>query len=109
MLHEKGNQEMTNRKLIRPQLTEIKHKSHPKVNRKRPGPIEQTNAEEFYYQKQMNAKTPMTVVLYDGEEIDGWIEWYDKNSIKLNRQSKPNLLLMKRHIKYMFKRSKSGS
>jgi hypothetical protein len=36
-------------------------------------PPEQTNAENFYYQKQMQTKTPMVVVLRDGEQIHGII------------------------------------
>ena len=45
----------------------------------RPAPPEVTNAESFYYTKQMNAKTPMVIVMTDGEEIRGSIEWYDRN------------------------------
>jgi len=44
---------------------------------KKPAPTEQTNAENFYYQKQMQARTPMVIVLRDGEEVHGIIEWYD--------------------------------
>jgi host factor-I protein len=67
-------------------------------------PPEQTNAENFYYQKQMQTKTPMVIVLQDGEELRGIIEWYDKNCIKLNRDSgQPNLMIYKPAIKYMFK------
>ncbi|HEX7191870.1 MAG TPA: hypothetical protein VF381_09910, partial [Thermoanaerobaculia bacterium] len=66
-------------------------------------PPEQTNAESYYYLKQMAAKTPMVVVLTDGEEIRGWIEWYDRNCLKINRDNKPNLLIQKQFIKYMFK------
>jgi host factor-I protein len=43
------------------------------------------------------------VVLNDGTELTGWIEWYDKNCIKLNRTDAPNLLIFKQSIKYMFK------
>ena len=43
------------------------------------------------------------VVLTDGTELTGWIEWYDKNCIKLNRSDAPNLLLFKHSIKFMFK------
>jgi sRNA-binding regulator protein Hfq len=71
--------------------------------RRKQTPPEQTNAEEFYYLKQMAAKTPMVVVLLDGEELRGSIEWYDKGSIKLNRQGEPNLLVPKHNIRYMFK------
>ena len=70
--------------------------------RKAPPP-DQTNAENFYYQKQMQSKTPMVVVLRDGEEVHGYIEWYDKSCIKLNRSGAPNLMIYKPAIKYMFK------
>lgn len=66
-------------------------------------PPEQTNAENFYYIKQMSAKTPMVVLLKDGERLEGVIEWYDKGSIKLNREGAPNLLVFKSAIKYMYK------
>src|SRR5580704_7617949 len=42
-------------------------------------PPEQTNAENFYYQKQMQSRMPMVIVLRDGEEVHGCIEWYDRN------------------------------
>ena len=66
-------------------------------------PPEQTNAENFYYLKQMNSKTPMVIVMTDGEEIRGWIEWYDKSCLKVNREGAPNLLIQKQWIKYLFK------
>ena len=52
-----------NRKLIRPNLTELKEQGSGKPVRRRPVPPEQTNAESFYYIKQMNNKTPMVLVL----------------------------------------------
>ena len=96
-----------NRKLIRPNLAELKDQLASKSVPPRPRrvPPEQTNAESFYYLKQMNSKTPMVVVLQDGEEIRGVIEWYDKNCLKLNRVDRPNLLLLKHNIKYLYKES----
>lgn len=95
------------RKLIRPTLSEIKEqlaeRQQGQPARRKPTPPEQTNAENFYYVKQMQNRTPMVVVLNDGEEIHGVIEWYDKNCIKVNRKSAPNLLIFKPSIKYMFK------
>jgi len=71
---------------------------------KKPAPPEQTNAESFYYQKQMQSRTPMVIVLRDGEEVHGIIEWYDRNCIKVNRENgEPNLMIYKPAIKYMFK------
>lgn len=45
----------------------------------------------------------MVVMLQDGEVLHGSIEWYDKNSIKLNRTEGPNLLVLKHCIKYLYK------
>ena len=71
---------------------------------KKPAPPEQTNAENFYYQKQMQSRTPMVIVLRDGEEVHGIIEWYDKNCLKVNREDgEPNLMIYKPAIKYMYK------
>ena len=74
-------------------------------NGKKSLPPEQTHAENFYYQKQMQAKTPMVLVLQDGEQIHGVIEWYDKYCLKLNRVGAANLLIYKPSIKYMYKES----
>ncbi len=71
---------------------------------KKPAPPDQTNAENFYYQKQMQSRTPMVIVLQDGEELHGIIEWYDRNCIKVNRENgEPNVMVYKPAIKYMFK------
>ena len=93
-----------NRKLIRPNLSDLtdRYPTRSFAQRKQVPP-EQTNAESYYYLKQMAAKTPMVVVLNDGEEVHGWIEWYDKNCLKVNRERGPNLLIPKTSIKYLFK------
>jgi sRNA-binding regulator protein Hfq len=109
---------MVNRKLIRPNLAEIKGKlsaraqvqdaprdapgngTHP---RRRMAPPEQTNAEAFYYLKQMNNQTPMVVVLDDGAELRGHIEWYDRSCLKVHREDAPNLLVFKHSIRFLYK------
>ena len=96
-----------NRRLIRPSMNEVKEQRSPAPIRKdapkKVSPPEQTNAENFYYLKQMQAKTPMTIVLKDGEMLKGVIEWYDKTCLKVNREGEPNLLVYKSNIKYMYK------
>lgn len=96
---------MSNRKLIRPSLTQLKDQlpSKPHRPRRPASPNQQTNAENFYYVKQMQNKTPMVVVLQDGETIKGTIDWYDRNSIRLSRDFEPGILLLKHFIKYMYK------
>ena len=108
-----------NRKLIRPALNRAEHprsdgdrrdrnNNHDRQqNGKKSPPPEQTHAENFYYQKQMQSKTPMVLVLQDGEEIHGIIEWYDKYCLKVNRIGSANLLIYKPSIKYMYKESES--
>ncbi len=93
-----------NRRLIRPSLNDMKEQRVRKDGaQKKSSPPEQTNAENFYYLKQMQAKTPMTIVLKDGEVLKGVIEWYDKTCLKVNREGEPNLLVYKSNIKYMYK------
>ena len=86
-------------------LTDLKRSPRNGTNNRnsKPAPPEVTNAENFYYIKQMNSKTPMVIVMTDGEEIRGCIEWYDRNAIKVNRDGAPNLLIQKHCIKYLFK------
>ncbi len=101
---------MVNRKLIRPSLTEVKeqfaprpHMPPPGAVRKKPAPPDQTAAENFYYVKQMQARTPVAVGLTDGEILHGIVEWYDRDCIKLTRSGSPNLLIYKHCIKYIYK------
>jgi sRNA-binding regulator protein Hfq len=113
-----------NRKLIRPNFSEIKDKMKageiqkaqpPQAQNsssmpsqqppKRIHPPSDTFAENYYYLKQMSKKTPMAVVFNDGQIIEGYIEWYDRNCIKLNRDNAPNLLVFKSGIKFMYKLS----
>lgn len=102
--------ESANRKLIRPSFNEFKEQAQaqsqaapPRKTQKKPVPPDQTNAENFYYVKQMQTKTPMVFVLKDGEVLHGVIEWYDKSCLKVNRTEGPNLVLYKPNIKYMYK------
>jgi host factor-I protein len=113
---EPTQEEFINRKLIRPSLSAPTPRTEPVSERrerlertdrmpsmrKMTSP-DQTHAENFYYQKQMQSKTAVVVVLKDGEQVQGLIEWYDKNCIKLTRNGASNLLLYKPSIRYMFK------
>ena len=103
-----------NRKLIRPSLDTVKEKVQHQKRRpqpqrstqqkgKRATPPEHTSAENFYYLKQMQNETSMVLVLQDGEELRGVIEWYDKACLKLNRPEGRNLLVYKDAIKYLYK------
>jgi sRNA-binding regulator protein Hfq len=62
-----------------------------------------TQAEGFYLQKQIQTQTPMVFVLDDGEQIEGCIEWYDRNCIKVRNSGR--VLIYKSSIKYLYKGS----
>jgi host factor-I protein len=67
---------------------------------------ESSHAEAFYFQKQMQMQTEMMVVLDDGEELRGVIEWYDKCVVKL-RVGRLRVMVYKSGIKYLFKASEA--
>ncbi len=121
--------EASSRKLIRPPLKEIQEKlesskriapptkpplkqapvaqaAAPAAQPPQKGPAnppEQTNAENFYFAKQIQMKTPMVVVLRDGEELSGTVEWYDKYAFRLTRTESTPVMIYKHNIKYMYK------
>ena len=89
------------------------------VNKRWPAPVQlqltshameedtsQRQAELFYLQKQIQSQTPMVVVLEDGEQIEGCIEWYDRYSFKVRGRAKT--LIYKSAIKYMYKVGDAG-
>ena len=116
---EHGEEEFVSRKLIRPSLSTPPPRTEPVSERRerlertdrihsnngprRNGPSEQTHAENYYYQKQIQSKTPVVVVLKDGEQVQGLIEWYDRNCIKVSRNGGGNLLIYKPSIRYIYK------
>jgi len=69
---------------------------------------ESSHAEAFYFQKQIQQQTEMTIVLDDGEHLNGVIEWYDRGVLKL-RSGRQRTLIYKASIKYMYKTSENGN
>jgi host factor-I protein len=63
---------------------------------------ETTFREAEYIDRLSKSKTPVIVKLIDGEEIRGWIEYYDKDIIRITRDKEPNLFIYKNRVKYLF-------
>jgi host factor-I protein len=111
------SEEFVSRKLIRPSLSSPPPRTEPVSERRerlertdrmsngprRNVPQEQTHAENYYYQKQIQSKTAVVVVLKDGEQVQGLIEWYDRNCLKLTRNGGGNLMIYKPSIRYIYK------
>ena len=43
----------------------------------------------------------VSIKLVGGEVVEGWIEYYDKNMVRLTRQGAPNLFIFKHEIMYI--------
>jgi host factor-I protein len=105
------------RKLVRPRLPPVEHRrdpahvedplTHATITDAHSAP-ESSHAEAFYFQKQMQQQTEMTLVLEDGEQLQGIIQWYDKCTVKL-RVGRNRVLIYKAAIKYLYKTSDAHS
>jgi sRNA-binding regulator protein Hfq len=70
-----------------------------------------SHAEVFYFQKQIQAQTRMIVMLENGDELEGVIEWYDRYAIKLRNVghggmqtgARTRVLVYKDSIRYIYK------
>jgi hypothetical protein len=115
------------RKLIRPTLPDSARRMRRFQRQEEPALIvrsastrmspaqESSHAEAFYLQKQVQTQTPMILVLDDGERIEGCIEWYDRNAIKVRctstspfrgqrfGESGTRMLIYKSSVKYLYK------
>ena len=67
----------------------------------KPAPPEHTSAEAAYLKKLGEKQTPVTIKLKDGEIVEGWIEYYDKDMLRLTRKRHPNLFIFKHDILYI--------
>jgi RNA chaperone Hfq len=62
---------------------------------------EQTGAETLYLTHLIQNKAPVIVRLINGEEISGWIEYYDKNFIRVTRENAANVFVYKDQIRFI--------
>jgi host factor-I protein len=74
--------------------------SRPSRKGKAPPP-EETFEEAAYLKNLGEKQKPVTIKLVDGETVKGWIEYYDKNMVRLTREGAPNLFIFKHQIMYI--------
>lgn len=99
------------RKLIRTTLEEVRRRQAEgklKLSEKATSsPIrgqhapDQTSAEFLYLTEIAERKTPVVVKLMNGDVVQGWIEYIDRNFIRLTRDGAANLFIYKHEIKYV--------
>jgi len=63
---------------------------------------EQTFEEVKYLRRLIEERIPVRVRLSDNQEVEGIIEFYDANFIRITRDDAPNLFLFKHDIKYLY-------
>ena len=74
----------------------------PRPSKKGKNPPPEETYEESAYLKSLGEKQkPVVVKLIDGEVVKGWIEYYDKNMVRLTREDHPNLFIFKHEIMYI--------
>jgi host factor-I protein len=64
-------------------------------------PPDETHEEAAYLKLLGEKQKAVTVKLTDGEVVRGWIEYYDRNMIRLTRDGAPNLFIFKHDIAYI--------
>ena len=70
--------------------------------RKGKAPPPDETSEEAAYLKWLGEKQkPVCIKLADGEVVRGWIEYYDRNMVRLTRETQPNLFIFKHEIMYI--------
>ena len=67
----------------------------------RSSPPEETSEEAAYLKSLGEKQKPISIKLRDGEVVRGWIEYYDKNMVRLTREGQPNLFIFKHEITYI--------
>jgi host factor-I protein len=64
-------------------------------------PPDETFQEAAYLKELGQQQKPVSIKLVDGEVVQGWIEYYDRNMVRLTREGAPNLFIFKHDIMYI--------
>lgn len=63
---------------------------------------EQTLEEVNYLKHLIDTRSPVRVRLFDNEEVEGTVEYYDAGFLRLTRPGDSNLFIYKHDIKYLY-------
>jgi host factor-I protein len=64
-------------------------------------PSAETSQEAGYLKALGESRKPVSIKLADGEVVRGWIEYYDRDMLRLTRDDQPNLFIFKHDILYI--------
>jgi host factor-I protein len=64
-------------------------------------PASETSQEAAYLKALGEKQKPVSIKLTDGQVVHGWIEYYDRDMLRLTRDDQPNLFIFKHDILYI--------
>jgi host factor-I protein len=64
-------------------------------------PSSETSQEASYLKTLGEKQRVVNIKLVDGETVQGWIEYYDRDMVRLTREGQPNLFIFKHEILYI--------
>jgi sRNA-binding regulator protein Hfq len=68
-----------------------------------------TGQEAAYFQRVKDARSPVVVHLVNGSQVEGVVEYFDRDMIKITRPEGPHVFVRKADIRYMYEdRSSDG-
>ncbi len=79
--------------------------SDPSPHKPKSPPPDSTNQEATYLKSLCEKQRPVAIKLVDGETVSGWIEYYDRDMLRLTREGLPNLFIYKHQIAYVEERA----
>jgi host factor-I protein len=71
------------------------------TNKSKTPPPEETFEEVAYLKALGEQQKHVCIKLQGGEVVRGWIEYYDRNMLRLTREGAPNLFIFKSEIMYV--------
>jgi len=77
------------------------HDRPPAPRQGKTPPAAETSQEALYLKLLCEKQRPVAIKLCDGEEVQGWIEYYDRDMVRLTREHAPNLFIFKHDILYI--------
>jgi host factor-I protein len=68
-------------------------------HRSKTPPPNETGQEALYLRSLSDRQVEVTVQLRDGDQVRGWIEYFDDGMLRLTRKGEPNLFIYKQQIR----------
>ncbi len=82
---------------------------NPSRRGKKEPPLGETGQETLYLRFLSEKQVRVNVKLRDGENLSGWIEYFDDTMIRLTREGQPNLFIYKHQIRTISERGRRAA